>query len=201
MKIAVFVSGSGTNLQALIDRFHNGPMGGVEIAIVLSDRRNAYALKRAKKVGIPTEVVRVRDFPDRVAFDAEIARIIDAHDVELIVLAGFMKLFQPPFVQRYRNRIINIHPSLLPAFPGAHPVQDTLAYGVKMTGVTVFFVNEGVDAGPIIAQVPVPIYDNDNEEQLLTRIHAQEHQLYPQVIQWYAEGKLEIIGRKVIVKE
>ena len=201
MKIAVFVSGSGTNLQALIDRFHNDPMRGVEIALVLSDRRNAYALKRAKRVGIPTEVVRVRDFPDRVAFDAEIARIIDAHDVKLIVLAGFMKLFQPPFVQRYRNRIINIHPSLLPAFPGARPVQDTLAYGVKMTGVTVFFVNEGVDAGPIIAQVPVPIYDNDNEEQLLTRIHAQEHQLYPKVIQWYAEGKLEIIGRKVIVKE
>ena len=201
MKIAVLVSGSGTNLQALIDRFHNDPMSGVEIALVLSDRRNAYALKRAKKVGIPTEVVRVRDFPDRVVFDAEIARIIDTHDVELIVLAGFMKLFQPPFVQRYRNRIINIHPSLLPAFPGAHPVQDTLAYGVKMTGVTVFFVDEELDAGPIIAQVPVPVYDNDDEEQLLARIHAQEHQLYPKVIQWYAEGKLEIIGRKVIVKE
>lgn len=201
MKIAVLVSGSGTNLQALIDRFHNDPMSGVEIALVLSDRRNAYALKRAKKVSIPTEVVRVRDFSDRVAFDAEITRIIDAHDVELIVLAGFMKLFQPPFVQRYRNRIINIHPSLLPAFPGAHPVQDTLAYGVKMTGVTVFFVDEELDAGPIIAQVPVPVYDNDDEEQLLARIHAQEHQLYPKVIQWYAEGKLEIIGRKVIVKE
>lgn len=201
MKIAVLVSGSGTNLQALIDRFHNDPMSGVEIALVLSDRRNAYALKRAKKVGIPTEVVRVRDFPDRVAFDAEITKIIDTHDVELIVLAGFMKLFQPPFVQRYRNRIINIHPSLLPAFPGAHPVQDTLAYGVKMTGATVFFVDEELDAGPIIAQVPVPVYDNDDEEQLLARIHAQEHQLYPKVIQWYAEGKLEIIGRKVIVKE
>ena len=201
MKIAVLASGSGTNLQALIDQLHQDENSGVEIAVVISDRRKAYALTRAKEAGIPTYVVRVRNFPDRDAFDAEISRILDRRGVELIVLAGFMKLFQPAFVRKYRNRIINIHPSLLPAFPGAHPVLDTLAYGVKVSGVTVFFVDEGVDAGPIIAQVSVPVFDHDDEESLLKRIHTEEHKLYPQVVRWYADGAIEIVGRKVLVKE
>ncbi len=201
MKIAVLASGSGTNLQALIDQLHQDENSGVEIAVAISDRRKAYALTRAKEAGIPTQVVRVRDFPDRDAFDAEISKILEGCEVELIVLAGFMKLFQPAFVRKYRNRIINIHPSLLPAFPGAHPVQDTIAYGVKISGVSVFFIDEGVDAGPIIAQVSVPVFDNDDEESLLKRIHIEEHKLYPQVVRWYAEGKLEIVGRKVVVKE
>lgn len=201
MKIAVLASGSGTNLQALIDQLHQDENSGVEIAVVISDRRKAYALTRAKEAGIPTHVVRVRDFPDRDAFDAEISKILDGCEVELIVLAGFMKLFQPAFVRKYRNRIINIHPSLLPAFPGAHPVRDTLAYGVKVSGVTVFLVDEGVDAGPIIAQVSVPVFDDDNEETLLKRIHIEEHTLYSQVVRWYAEGEIEIVGRIVLVKE
>ncbi len=201
MKIAVLASGSGTNLQALIDQLHQDETSGVEIAVVISDRRKAYALTRAKKAGIPTYVVRVRNFPDRDAFDAEISKILDRCEVELIILAGFMKLFQPAFVRKYRNRIINIHPSLLPAFPGAHPVPDTLAYGVKVSGVTVFFVDEGIDAGPIIAQVSVPVFDDDDEESLLKRIHIEEHKLYPQVIRRYAAGMLEIVGRKVLVKE
>ena len=201
MKIAVLASGSGTNLQVLIDQLHHDKNSGVEIAVVISNRRKAYALTRAKEAGIPTHVVRVRDFPDRDAFDAEISRILDRRGVELIVLAGFMKLFQPAFVRKYSNRIINIHPSLLPAFPGAHPVLDTLAYGVKVSGVTVFFVDEGVDAGPIIAQVSVPVFDHDDEESLLKRIHTEEHKLYPQVVRWYAAGAIEIVGRKVLVKE
>lgn len=201
MKIAVLASGSGTNLQALIDQLHHDESSGVEIAVVISDRRKAYALTRAKEVGIPTRVVRVRDFSDRDAFDAEISKILDKHEVKLIVLAGFMKLFQPAFVRKYRNRIINIHPSLLPAFPGAHPVRDTLAYGVKISGVSVFFIDEGVDAGPIIAQASVPVFDDDDEESLLKRIHIEEHKLYPQVVRWYAEGKLDIVGRKVLVKD
>lgn len=201
MNIAVLASGSGTNLQALIDQLHRDENSGVEIATVISDRRKAYALTRAKEAAIPTHVVRVRDFLDRDAFDAEISKILDKHEVELIVLAGFMKLFQPAFVRKYRNRIINIHPSLLPAFPGAHPVPDTLAYGVKVSGVSVFFVNEGVDAGPIIAQVSVPVFDDDDEESLFKRIHIEEHKLYPQVVRWYAEDRLEIVGRKVLVKE
>ena len=201
MKIAVLASGSGTNLQALIDQLHQDEDSGVEIAVVISDRRKAYALTRAKKAGIPFHVVRVRNFPYRDVFDAEISKILDRHEVELIVLAGFMKLFQPAFVRQYRNRIINIHPSLLPAFPGAHPVPDTLAYGVKVSGVTVFFVDEGIDAGPIIAQVSVPVFDDDDEESLLKRIHIEEHKLYPQVVRWYAAGVLEIVGRMVLVKE
>ena len=201
MKIAVLASGSGTNLQVLIDQLHHDKNSGVEIAVVISDRRKAYALTRAKKAGIPAHVVRVRDFPDRDTFDAEISKILDRCEVELIVLAGFMKLFQSAFVRKYRNRIINIHPSLLPAFPGAHPVPDTLAYGVKVSGVTVFLVDEGVDAGPIIAQVSVPVFDDDDEESLLKRIHIEEHKLYPQVVRWYAAGAIEIVGRKVLVKD
>ena len=134
-------------------------------------------------------------------FDTEISKILDGCGVELIVLAGFMKLFQPAFVRKYRNRITNIHPSLLPAFPGAHPVRDTLAYGVKISGVSVFFINEGVDAGPIIAQASVPVFDDDDEESLLKRIHIEEHKLYPQVVRWYAAGKLDVVGRKVLVKD
>ena len=201
MKIAVLASGSGTNLQALIDQLHHDENSGVEIAVVISDRRKAYALTRAKEAGIRTHVVRVRDFPGRDAFDAEISKILDKCGVELIVLAGFMKLFQPAFVRKYRNRIINIHPSLLPAFPGAHSVPDTLAYGAKISGITVFFIDEGIDTGPIIAQAAVPVFDDDDEESLFKRIHIEEHKLYPQVVRWYAAGKLEVVGRKVVVKE
>ena len=201
MKIAVLASGSGTNLQALINQLHQDENSGVEIAVVISDRRKAYALTRAKEAGIPTYVVRVRDFPDRDAFDAEISKILDRCEVELIVLAGFMKLFQPAFVRKYHNRIINIHPSLLPAFPGAHSVPDTLAYGAKVSGVTVFFIDEGIDTGPIIAQASVPVFDDDDEESLFKRIHIEEHELYPQVVRWYAAGALEIVGRKAVIKE
>lgn len=201
MKIAVLASGSGSNLQVLIDQLHRNENSGIEISVVIGDRKQAYALTRARQAGVPTYFVDAKDFPDREAFDAEISRLIGVHGTEVIVLAGYMKLFQPPFVRKYRNRIINIHPSLLPAFPGAHPVPDTLKYGVKVTGVTVHFVDEGIDTGPIIAQVSVPVSDDDDEESLLERIHVEEHKLYPQVIQWYADGKLTVRDRKVIVKE
>ena len=201
MKIAVLASGSGSNLQVLIDQLHRDENSGIEIAVVIGDRKTAYALTRARNAGVPTYFVDARDFPNREAFDAEISRLIEVHDTEVIVLAGYMKLFQPPFVRKYRNRIINIHPSLLPAFPGAHAVPDTLKYGVKITGVTVHFVDEGIDTGPIIAQVPVRVLDGDDEESLHARIQVEEHRLYPQVIKWFAEGKLKVSGRKVIVKE
>ena len=200
MKIAVLVSGSGTNLQTLIEQLHQDKTSGINIAVVLSDRRKAYALTRAKRAGIPTHVVRAQDFDSRQDFDAEISRIIEHYAVELIVLAGFMKLFQSPFVRKYRNRIINVHPTLLPAFPGAHPVADTLAYGVKIAGITVHFVDEGIDSGPIIAQSAVPVLDTDDEESLHNRIQVEEHKLYPEVIKWYAQGRLKIQGRKVIVQ-
>lgn len=200
MKIAVLVSGSGTNLQTLIEQLHQDETSGIEIAVVISDRRKAYALTRAKRAGISTHVVRTQDFETRLDFDAEISKLVEHYSVELIVLAGFMKLFQPPFVQKYRNRIINVHPTLLPAFPGAHPVADTLAYGVKIAGVTVHFVDEDVDSGPIIAQSAVPVLDTDDEESLHNRIQVEEHKLYPEVIKWYAQGRLKIEGRKVIIQ-
>ena len=199
LKIAVLVSGSGTNLQTLIEQLHQEPDSGIDIAVVISERQSAYALTRAKHAGIPTRVVKTQDFKNRVDFDAAISHEIEQAGAELIVLAGFMKLFQPPFVRKYRNRILNVHPTLLPAFPGAHPVADTLAYGVKVAGVTVHFVDEGVDSGPIIAQRAVPVLDTDDEESLHARIQVEEHQLYPQVIKWYAQGQLKIEGRKVIV--
>ena len=200
MKIAVLVSGSGTNLQTLIEQLHKDETSGIEIAVVISDRRKAYALTRAKRASIPTHVVRTQNFENRLDFDTEISRLVEHYGVELIVLAGFMKLFQPPFVRKYRNRIINVHPTLLPAFPGAHPVADTFAYGVKIAGVTVHFVDEGVDSGPIIAQSAVPVLDTDDEESLHNRIQVEEHRLYPEVIKWYAQGKLKVEGRKVIVQ-
>lgn len=200
MKIAVLVSGSGTNLQTLIEQLHQDKTSGIEIAVVISDRRKVYALTRAKRAGIPTHVVSTRNFENRVDFDAEILKLIEHYAAELIVLAGFMKLFQPTFVRKYQNRIINVHPTLLPAFPGAHPVADTLAYGVKIAGVTVHFVDEGVDSGPIIAQSAVPVLDTDDEESLHNRIQIEEHKLYPKVIKWYAQGKLKVEGRKVRVE-
>lgn len=200
MKIAVLVSGSGTNLQTLIEQLHQEPGSGIDIAVVISEREGAYALTRAERAGIPTRVVKTQDFKHRVDFDAAISQQIEHFAAELVVLAGFMKLLQPPFVRKYRNRILNVHPTLLPAFPGAHPIADTLAYGVKVAGVTVHFVDEGVDSGQIIAQTAVPVFDTDDEESLHARIQIEEHKLYPQVIQWYAQGKLKIEGRKVRVE-
>lgn len=197
MKIAVLASGSGTNLQNLIEQLHQDDNCDIEIAVVISDREQAYALERAKHAGIPTEVIRSQDYKNRIEFDREIARNIELYLAELVVLAGYMKLFQPPFVRQYHNRIINIHPSLLPAFPGANAVPDTLAYGVKVAGVTVHFVDEGVDTGPIIAQVSVPVFDDDDEETLHCRIQLEEHRLYPEIIRKYAQGKIRVEGRSV----
>lgn len=198
MKIAVLVSGSGTNLQILIDQLHKDKTSDIDIAVVISDRQNAYGIVRAKRAGIPIQIIKAKDYDNRVEFDAEISSVIEQYSVELIVLAGFMKLFQSPFVRKYKNRIINVHPSLLPAFPGATPVADTLAYGVKVTGITVHFVDENVDTGPIIAQRVVPVYDTDTDESLHQRIQVEEHDLYPEVIKNYAQGLIEVEGRKVI---
>ena len=200
MKIGVLASGSGSNLQTLIDQLHYDESCEIEISVVISDREEAYALSRAKNAGIPSYIVKAQDFPDRHAFDDKISVLLDAHAVELIVLAGFMKLLQPAFVQKYSNRILNIHPALLPAFPGAHPVADTLACGAKVSGVTVHFVDEGMDTGPIIAQKSVPVFDDDDEESLHARLQVEEHKLYPTVIKWYAENRISVAGRKVIVE-
>ena len=200
MKIGVLASGSGSNLQTLIDQLHRDESCEIEISVVISDQKKAYALSRAKQAGIPSYIVSAQNSADRHAFDEKISELLNVHAVELIVLAGFMKLLQPAFVQRYSNRIVNIHPALLPAFPGAHPVADTLAYGAKVSGVTVHFVDEGMDTGPIIAQKSVPVFDDDDEESLHARLQVEEHKLYPTVIKWYAENRISFVGRKVIVK-
>ena len=200
MRIAVLASGSGTNLQAIIDKLHKNPDVDVEIAVVVSDNKNAFALERARREGIPAVFVDMKRFPSREAFDDEIDRVLESYGVELVVLAGYMKILQPKFVRKWRNRIMNIHPALLPSFPGTHAVRQALDYGVKVTGVTIHFVDEGVDTGPVIAQEPVRILDDDTEETLLERIHSVEHRLYPEMIKLYAEGKIEVQGRKVRIR-
>ena len=200
MKIGVLASGSGTNLQAIIDKLHRDENMDIQIAVVISDNEHAYALERARRAGIPAVFIDMSKYPSREEFDEEIDKVLREYEVELVVLAGYMKVLQPPFVRKWRNRIMNIHPALLPSFPGTHAVRDALRYGVKITGVTIHFVDEGVDTGPIIAQVPVPVYDDDTEETLHNRIHVEEHKLYPEVIKLYAEGRISVRGRKVRIR-
>ena len=193
--VAVFVSGSGTNLQAVID-------SGIEsanIAVVVCDTPGVMAIERARKHGIPVELVNSRDFRSREEFERQIVAKIDGYDIGLVVLAGFMRIFTPYFIDCFRDRIINIHPSLLPSFPGTNSVRQALDYGVKQTGCTVHFVSEEVDAGPIILQAVVPVTEEDTEETLLEKVHAQEYRILPEAIRLFCEGKLTLSGRKVLI--
>lgn len=192
--IAVLASGSGTNLQRLIDTPDLLP----RIGLVVSDKPGAKALERAAEAGIVTTVVRWSDHTDRGAFSTALAETIENRGCKGIVLAGFMRILSPSFVDRFPNRILNIHPSLLPAFPGGQAVEDALEHGAKMTGVTVHFVDEQVDHGPIIAQRAVPVLDEDTAETLHARIQVEEHTLYPEVIRAFVNGSLTVEGRKVI---
>lgn len=198
MKIAVLISGSGTNLQALIDAAAADPSFGAEIVLVLSDRPRVKGLKRAEAAGIPTSVVAWRDHGDRDSFTAAVCDAVDASGAEVMVLAGFMRILGPGAVQRFPHRMINVHPALLPAFPGAHAVPQALAHGVKLTGVTVHFVDEEVDHGPIILQEAVPVEQGDTEDALHARIQKVEHRVLPQVVKALAGGKLAVRGREVI---
>jgi phosphoribosylglycinamide formyltransferase-1 len=168
--------------------------------VVVSDRREALALKRARQAGIRGIYINPESFPNKESFDREIIRHLQKAKVEFVVLAGYMRILSPHFIYTYRNKIINVHPSLLPAFQGRHAIQDAFLHGVKVTGVTVHFVIEQVDHGPIIAQEAVEIRKNDTEASLEKRIHAVEHRLYPKVVDWLVRGKLKIVGRKVMVR-
>ncbi|MCX5679522.1 MAG: phosphoribosylglycinamide formyltransferase [Candidatus Omnitrophica bacterium] len=198
MNIAVLCSGSGTNLQVIIDKVASGYIPA-RIALVVSDRANAFALERAKKAGIETLVLDKKDFKSREDFDKKLMESLDNKNVGLVVLAGFMRLLGPRFIEKYRNRIINVHPALLPSFKGAHGIKDSLDHGVKVTGVTVHFVDEKLDNGPVIAQAALEIRDGDTEESLLERVHKEEHRLYPEAVKLFVEGRLKIEGRKVRV--
>lgn len=190
----MLASGSGTNFQALIDAAD--PL--VEISLLISDRPDAGALRRAEAAGIPAQLIKYGQFADRDAFSRAAVVAAEESGAESLVLAGFMRILAPVAIRRYRDRILNIHPSLLPAFPGAHAVAQALAYGVKVTGVTVHFVDEEVDHGPIIAQRPVPVLPGDTEEALHERIQLEEHKIYPEAVSAFAAGRVQVIGREVI---
>ena len=196
--IGVLISGSGTNLQAIIDAVEAKELDA-KIQVVLSNRAEAYGLVRAKKHGIPVEILDHKRFASREAFDQAVVDILLAREVELVVLAGFMRLLSTVFVSAYSNRIMNIHPALLPAFPGLHVQKKALEHGVRFSGCTVHFVNEECDEGPIIIQAVVPVFPEDTEESLAARILEQEHRIYPRAIQLYSEGRLHIEGRRVLV--
>ncbi|MDI6704477.1 MAG: phosphoribosylglycinamide formyltransferase [bacterium] len=197
LRIAVLASGRGSNLQAIIDAIESGELNA-EIVIVISDKKNAYALKRAKRHGINRLFISPKD-KKREEYDKEIVNQLHKYNVELVCLAGFMRILSPYFVKEFKNRIMNIHPTLLPSFPGLHGQKQALDYGVKISGCTVHFVDEGCDTGPIILQKAVEVLDTDTEESLSSRILECEHKLYPQAISLFASGRLKILGRKVII--
>jgi phosphoribosylglycinamide formyltransferase 1 len=197
--IGVLVSGSGSNLQSIIDHIENGTLDA-EIRIVISNISDSYALKRCIEPGIPTAVVDHQKFSSREEFDRRTISILKSSGVELVVMAGFMRILSHEFFNTFPFRIMNIHPALLPAFPGTHVQQKAVEYGVKFSGCTVHFADEGVDSGPIIIQSVVPVYDDDDADTLSERILREEHRIYPQAIQYYAEGKIEIVGRKVFIR-
>lgn len=196
MRISIFCSGNGTNLQAIINAIRNKKLKSAKIVLVVSDNRNAYALRRAQKAGIKTLVVEPSKFVTKSEFEKEIIRHLNKENVGLIVLAGFMRLIGEGLLSEYRNRILNIHPSLLPSFKGAHGIRDAFEYGAKVTGVTVHFVDNRMDHGPIILQEAVPIEEKDNLKSLEKRIHKVEHKLYYKAIDLFVRGKLKIAGRK-----
>ena len=185
-RLAVFVSGSGTNLQAMMD----ADLGPAEIVVVFSNNPDAYAIERARARDIPVEVISHKGYPGREEYEKDIIKTLEPYRVELIALAGFMRILTPLFVRHYKNKIVNIHPALLPSFPGMHAAKQALDYGVKYTGCTVHFVDEGVDTGPIILQSVVEVLDGDTEDTLLERIHKEEYRMYPKAIRMVAEGKV-----------
>jgi phosphoribosylglycinamide formyltransferase 1 len=198
LSIGVLISGSGTNLQAIIEAIEANALAA-KIEIVLSNRADAYGLVRAAGHGIPAEVLDHKKFSSREAYDQAAVDLLRARNVELVILAGFMRLLSPVFVKAYSNRIMNIHPALLPSFPGLHVQKGAVDHGVRFSGCTVHFVNEECDEGPIIIQAVVPVFPDDTEETLAARILRQEHRIYPRAIQLYSEGRLRIEGRKVWV--
>lgn len=198
-KIGVLVSGRGSNLQAIIDRIADGYLP-LEIAVVISDFDDAYALERAKQAGIPTVAVVRKQCADKAEFEAKIIAALEAAGCELVVLAGFMRILSADFVNHFEHKIINIHPAILPSFPGLHGQKQANDYGVKVAGCTVHFVDAGTDSGPIILQKVVPAYFEDDEDTLAARILVEEHKAMPEALKLWSENRLEIIGRKVKIK-
>ena len=198
LALGVLLSGSGSNLQALIDAIAAGRLDA-RIAVVISNVPDALGLERARAHGLAAMVVTRREAPSRDAYDARVVEVLRSHGVALVVLAGFMRLVTPVLLNAYPSRVVNVHPALLPAFPGLHAERQALTHGVRLTGVTVHFVDEETDHGPILAQAAVPIMPNDTEATLHARIQRQEHRLYPLAIQLIAEGRVRVEGRHVVI--
>ncbi len=199
LKLGVLISGRGSNLQAIVDGIENGRIPA-EIVAVISNVPGALGLQRAEKHGIPAMIVDHKAYETREAFESRLIEILREKGVELVVLAGFMRVLTSHFLKAFPMRVVNIHPALLPSFPGVGVQAKAVAYGVRFSGCTVHFVNEGVDAGPIIAQAVVPVFSGDTGESLANRILKMEHRIFPMVIQWIAEGRVRVEGRRVVVE-
>jgi phosphoribosylglycinamide formyltransferase-1 len=199
LRVGVLVSGRGSNLQALLDACAR-PDFPARVVVVLGDRERAPALDRARAASVEALFVNPKDFADREAYDRALVRELEARRVGLVCHAGFMRILSPAYVRAFAGRALNIHPSLLPAFPGLHAQRQALDYGVRVTGATVHFVDEGVDTGPVVLQAAVPVQPDDTAESLSARILAEEHRLYPEAVRLFAEGRLQITGRKVVVR-
>lgn len=200
MRVGVLASGSGSNFQALVDAL-NVAGSPAQVAVLVCNVAGARVLERARAAGIAAVLMEQSRWPNREAYDAAVADELERHGVDLICLAGYMRLVTPIFLRRFPGKIINLHPALLPSFPGLHAVRQALTAGVKVSGCTVHFVDEGTDTGPIIAQVPVPVLPGDTEDTLGARIHAEEHRVFPEVVKAIADGRVRLHGGQVLASE
>jgi phosphoribosylglycinamide formyltransferase-1 len=198
-RIAVLASGRGSNFEAIARAVLSGKIEA-EVAVLIVDRKNIGAIERAEKLGINWIFVDPTGFPSREEYDSKIVAILKYLGVDLVCLAGYKKIVSAPFVDAFPGRIMNIHPTLLPSFPGLKPHEKVLKYGVNVSGATVHFVDKGVDTGPIIVQAVVPVFPNDTPETLSERVLRYEHRIYPQAVKWFVDGRIELSGRKVVVK-
>lgn len=204
LRLGVLASGRGSNLQAILDAIQSGTVQAC-VAVVISNKKEAQALERARTHGVPDVFLDPKSYADMVdkreAYDRAVLDILRKHDVDLVLLAGYMKIVTAVLIEAYRNRIMNIHPSLLPSFPGLDAQKQTLDWGAKVAGCTVHFVTEGVDEGPIILQAAVPVLEGDSPETLAARILVEEHAIYPRAVQLYADGRLLVEGRRVRIAD
>ena len=198
LNIAILASGSGSNAQAMIDKAAAGVLD-VNICCIVCNRPGATVIERARKAGVPCVVLDHKEFADRESFDLAVVQTLQDHGAQLIVLAGYMRILSTAFLEAFSGRVINIHPALLPSFPGVHGGSDACEYGVKISGCTVHFVEEKMDSGPVIIQAAVPVNPGEEVDDLMQRIHAMEHRIYPQAIQWFAQNRINVWGREVHV--
>ena len=201
INIAVLVSGRGSNLQAIIDNIENGTIPNASVSLVISDIKDAYAMERSINHGIDAIFVDPASYPDKAGFENKILHFLEEYNIGLVLLAGYMRVVGPTLLDPFKGRMINIHPALLPSFPGLHAQQQAFEHGVKVSGCTVHFVDEGVDTGPIIIQKCVPVLEDDTQDTLASRILEQEHKIFPEAVRLFVRGKLNIEGHKVRIVE